>query len=49
MTTDIHPTDEVAAHMGDGVFVLCQRDEQWEQHSVTVTWEDLERLMTADG
>ena len=45
MATDIQLDDGAAQHMGDGVFVLCQRDEHGTQQSVTLTREDLERLL----
>ena len=45
MTTDIRLNDGTAQYMGEGVFVLCQRDEHGTPQSVTLTREDLERLL----
>lgn len=42
--TNLQLADGAAAHMGDGVFVLCQADAERGPQSVVVTLEDLQRL-----
>jgi hypothetical protein len=49
MNTEMKLTDGVAEHMGNGVFVLCQRDENGVANSVVVTLSDLRRLQEAEG
>jgi hypothetical protein len=39
--------DGVAVPMGEGVFVICQKDERGAAQSVVLTGEDLTRLVGA--
>jgi hypothetical protein len=39
--------DGVAEHMGDGMFVLIQKDERGSPQNVVVAREDLERMLAA--
>lgn len=49
MMTNLQLADGVAEYMGDGVFVLAQKDERGSAQSVVVTVEDLRRLTAALG
>lgn len=48
MKNNIKLGDGDAVPMGDGVFVLCQRDELGVPQNVVVKRDDLERLLAAD-
>ncbi len=43
--TEVQLNEGVAQHMGEGVFVLCQKDERGRPQSVVVTEEDLRVLL----
>ncbi|MBV1690870.1 hypothetical protein KRR38_25120 [Novosphingobium sp. G106] len=49
MQNNIKLGDGDAVPMGDGVFVVCQRDERGVPHSVVITRGDLERLLAAEA
>ena len=40
-------SDGEAQHMGEGVFVLLQRDERGRPQNVVVTEDDLRRILTS--
>jgi hypothetical protein len=45
MQTELELNEGEAQHMGDGVFVLLQRDERGRPQNVVVTKDDLQRLL----
>ncbi|HUD29817.1 MAG TPA: hypothetical protein VMQ93_13165 [Novosphingobium sp.] len=45
MKNDVKLNDGEAQHMGDGAFVLLQRDERGRAQHVVVTEDDLRRLL----
>lgn len=47
--TAILINDGEAHHMGEGVFVLLQRDEKKKPQSVVVTADDLRHLLASLG
>lgn len=43
----INPADGVVRPMGEGIFVICQRDDLGKAQNAVLTGDDLKRLMEA--
>ncbi len=49
MSNQVQLADGTATHMGEGVFVIQQRDDQDRPQSVVVTTKDMGRLLRASS